>query len=221
MRRMILAAGVAVMLAATGGAAFARQAQRAPTASPAATDQQVVTEAYAAFQSGRYAALTPRLGALQAVLARAPAGSRSDIYPSAALMLGSYAVEYRRYDEAVRVLERGLTFQPDNVSLLMERGQAFLGLRRPADALGSFEAALSSRQMDARDVRSRALRARGVALIDLHRLDDAEASLNASLRLDPNNAATQNELQYIAGLRRGGNASPADVPQNGGTPSKG
>mgnify|MGYP000869388345 CR=1 FL=1 len=52
--------------------------------------------------------------------------------------------------------------------------------------------------------RARFNRTAGVALIDLNRLDDAEASLNEALRLDPNDRVAREELLYIAELRRGG-----------------
>lgn len=215
MRRIILAIGLATALASAGGSAWARgPSGAAPVATPAANDERIVTEAYTAFQAGGYPALAPRLDTLRSLLDRAPGGSRSESYPLAALMLGAYAVEYRQYEEAVRILDRGLAFQPDSVAILMERGQALLALRRPADALGSFEAALSSSQMDARSTRSRALRSRGVALIDLQRLDDAERALNASLELDPGNAATREELRYIAELRAGGPTRPTEVQPN-------
>lgn len=216
MRRFALAFGLVVALGATSGAALARGPDGgAPITASASADERVISEALTAFQAGSYAALTPRLDAIRAVLEHAPADSRSDAYPTAALMLGAYAVENRRFEEAVTVMDRGLAFQPDSVGLLMERGQALLGLRRPADALGSFEAALSSSRMDGGAGRSRALRSRGVALIDLQRLDEAETSLNASLALDPGNAATLGELQYIRQLRAGATTRPTQVLPNG------
>ena len=40
-------------------------------------------------------------------------------------------------------------------------------------------------------------------MIDLGRLDEAERILRQSLELEPNSEVAQNELLYIAALRRG------------------
>jgi len=50
---------------------------------------------------------------------------------------------------------------------------------------------------------SRFLRNKGIILIDLNRIDEAEAALNESIRLEPNNPGARRELQYIQQLRAG------------------
>lgn len=66
------------------------------------------------------------------------------------------------------------------------------------------------------------LRGRGYILVELKRLDEAEASFNDSLKVEPKNPIAVNELRYIAELRRGRPAVngqmtmpslPADVPR--------
>ena len=51
------------------------------------------------------------------------------------------------------------------------------------------------------------VRARGVTLIELGRLDEAEGALRASLDLEPDSAVARRELDYIAELRARGEAA--------------
>lgn len=128
-----------------------------------------------------------------------------NIYPMAFLYLASHAVEYQRYDDALTWLSRGLALQPDNQYLLFEKGAALGGLRRFDEAAALFQGMLDNPSLSLTLDRARAYRSLGIALIDVPRLDDAEAALTQSLALEPGNALAQHELQYIAELRRGGN----------------
>ena len=88
--------------------------------------------------------------------------------------------------------------------LISERVSALLGARRFQEAYEATAAALRDPALSLTLDRARFNRTAGVALIDLNRLDDAEASLNEALRLDPNDRVAREELLYIAELRRGG-----------------
>ena len=96
--------------------------------------------------------------------------------------------------------------------LLVEQGAALGALRRFDAALASYEEALAIPGVDDQ-TRAYMMRGRGGVLIDLNRLDEAEASFRDSLKLAPDSAVAKNELQYIANLR-------ADKPVNGSVMTK-
>lgn len=124
-------------------------------------------------------------------------------YPLAFLLLASYDVEARNYDQALIWLDRGLALQPNNQHLNFEKGAALMGARRFQEAATLFQWMLDNPMLELSLDRSRLYRNLGVVLIDLNRLDDAEAALNESIRLEPNNPGARGELEYIAGLRGG------------------
>lgn len=127
----------------------------------------------------------------------------NNTYPLAALLLASYAVEMRQYDEGIAWLDRGLALQPDNEFLILERVAALMGAQRFEECVALLQASLDNEAMALTLDRPRFLRSLGVALIDLARLDEAEAALQESLRLSPGDPRTQGELDYIEQLRRG------------------
>jgi tetratricopeptide (TPR) repeat protein len=140
-------------------------------------------------------------------------------YPLALLVLGSNDVEHRRYDQAITWLDRGLALQPNNQYLNFEKVAAYMGLRRYQDAATLLQWLIDNPVLELTLDRDRAYRNLGVVLIDLNRLDEAEAALNESIRLEPNNPGARGELEYIAGLRRGEGQrelqlqAPASQPQ--------
>lgn len=135
-----------------------------------------------------------------------------NVYPIALLYLGSHAVEFQRYDDAHRYLDRGLALQPDNQYFLLEKGAALGGQHRFAEAAELFQAMLDNPALSLTLDRARAYRSLGVALIDVpDRLDDAEAALRQSLTLEPGNQLAQSELQYIAQLRAGARQRPFEL----------
>ena len=164
------------------------------------------------------------VAAVPATKAKGPAKDRkgsvqvsrgANTYPLAALVLGSYYVETKQPEEALTYLERGLRIQPNNSSLIMEKGAALLSLRRFAEAVALYDAALESDDLALLGKRSRFMRNRGVALIDLDRLDEAEKSLKESIKADPEDkigiASAERELAYIKGLRAGARPTGIEV----------
>lgn len=161
--------------------------------------------------------------AVSLVLAAAPGAGqivmRPNTYADAALYLASNAVEMRQFDAALSYLDRGLALQPHNQFLMLERVSALMGLRRMQDAEAALRAALGDPALSLTLDRARFLRNHGVVLIELGRLDEAEAALSESIRLEPNNPGARNELQYIAQLREGARQrevelqAPASMPQ--------
>lgn len=131
-------------------------------------------------------------------------------YPVLGLMLGSYYNEMGKPRDALRVLDAALALSPlpkqklgaTVPDLLSERAIALAGLKRWKDALASYDSILRLPQVD-NHKRGVAHRGRGFALVEMGRLDDAEAAYKASLKVDPGNKIALGELDYIAGLRAG------------------
>jgi tetratricopeptide (TPR) repeat protein len=133
-------------------------------------------------------------------------------YVEIALLLGSYANENGDYETGLAWLDRAVRWQPRNQHMVMERAQSLIGLRRHADVHEALQAALNDPEMTLTLDRARFLRNDGIVLIDLNRLDEAEAALNESIRLQPNNPVARSELEYIADLRAGRRtAAPAGI----------
>jgi tetratricopeptide (TPR) repeat protein len=127
-------------------------------------------------------------------------------YGVAALMLGSRAVSLGQPQEALVWLERGLAFQPDNLMLVTEKGTALALQRRFAEALAFYDAQPPqnplAKPVDPNGM-ARLQRARGYCLIELGRLDEAEAAYKTSLELEPDHGGAKNELAYIREARAG------------------
>lgn len=125
-----------------------------------------------------------------------------NVYVSISLLLGAYANENHDFEEAIRWLDRGLALQPHNQFLVSEKAAALGQLGRTQEGYDLIKAELDDPAAVGLD-RSRYKRLAGETLIDLNRLDDAEAALNESIRLEPNNPGARNELAYIARVRAG------------------
>lgn len=127
-------------------------------------------------------------------------------YGIAALMLGSRAVSLQQPQEALVWLDRGLAFQPDNLMLVTEKGMALTMQRRFAEALALYDAQPPqdplAEPVDPNGM-ARIQRARGYCLVELGRLDDAEAAYNKSLELEPDHGGAKAELDYIRKARAG------------------
>lgn len=150
-------------------------------------------------------------GAMQANGADRQVVGRFNVYPMAALLLGSWANERRDADGAVKALRRGLALQPGNALLASELGAAFTLQHRWPEALAVYEAALEANPELGKLARARLLRGKGFALIELGRLDEAEAAYRQSLEAEPNHGGAQHELAYIAGLRKGRPPAPTGI----------
>lgn len=143
-------------------------------------------------------------------------------YPLISMILGSYYLETRDPAAAVRVLEAGLALppavpdipRPMMVPLASERATALGAAGRWQDALVAWERLAKTPDLDVA-TRARILRGRAVALIELKRINEAELTLRAALALEPDNALTRNELDYVAALRGGGAARPVRASQPG------
>jgi len=160
--------------------------------------------------------LTETLLAMSAVAAGQYPGGRKGVavenpFPTLSLYLASYYNEIGRPAEALRVLDASLALptvmgqhlDQTRSFLISERGAALSALKRWPDMLADCDEGLQLPGLKDPD-RARLLRARGFALIELGRLEDAEAAYNDSLKLVPDNAIALRELQYITRLKVGG-----------------
>lgn len=144
--------------------------------------------------------------------------TQPNVYPMIALLLGSVAVERHDYREALTWLDRGLALQPFERLVLTERIAALHGMRRWAEALKAADEALASGDMLIAIHPASLHRKRGFSLVELGRLDEAQAAYEESLKTEPDNATAQRELEYIRGLRRGAARTPMELVAPGAAP---
>lgn len=135
-----------------------------------------------------------------------------NIYGRASLLLGWWYNHTRQYAEASKALDHGLTLQPDNPYLVSEKGMVLVVRRQFPEALALYDDWFSRQMEDPPGTpnRARLLRARGFVLIELKRLDEAEAAYTEALEIEPDHKGARQELAYIQELR-GGTASPKGI----------
>ena len=123
-------------------------------------------------------------------------------YSRAWYQLAVVASKQGRFGRALFCIDCGLELEPDHPELWNEKGYLLGRLKRYQEALDCYIRAASVRDWAPPSQVARALRGQGIQLVDLDRLDEAEDALRRSLDLDPDNQNAQNELGYIADLRR-------------------
>lgn len=117
--------------------------------------------------------------------------------------LAFIAADERRFDAALALLHQVEAVAPISAGVAAEAGYVLNQLRRNTAALAAYRRALDLARKFPSQVSfaAIALRGQGVALIELERLDEAEAVLRESLRLEPASTVAHNELDYIRHLR--------------------
>ncbi|WP_146039261.1 MULTISPECIES: tetratricopeptide repeat protein [unclassified Variovorax] len=123
--------------------------------------------------------------------------------------LKGYAlVELERIPEARRAIERAIELAPANAQFRSELGHIYQIDKSWTKALEVFTEAERATEfsLDDEKVRhqTRALRGQGFALIEMGRLDEAEARYRRCLALDANDPVAQMELRLIESLRARG-----------------
>jgi len=124
-------------------------------------------------------------------------------YSKAFYLLTFINVERKDWFKAMAFIDQAISLEPDHPLLLCEKALILSRLGRHQAAHDLFIIAAEIRPWAPLDQRARALRGAAVALIDLKRLDDAEALLKKSLEIEPENKMALNELDYIQVLRKG------------------
>lgn len=112
--------------------------------------------------------------------------------------------EMARYDDAIIELRKALALAPDDAQYQVELAFAYQQKHEWQPSLALYQSALDDADITAGDVpemKCRALRGQGYDLVELHRLDEAEATYRACLKLQPNEPKSVNELEYIRQLR--------------------
>ncbi|HSQ74802.1 MAG TPA: tetratricopeptide repeat protein, partial [Bacteroidota bacterium] len=94
--------------------------------------------------------------------------------------LVNYFLDHERYDEALRMVERLLTFVPYSADAWQKKGLILSNLYRYEDALAALETALGLNPVD-----PEILVNRGITLDDLGRLEEALASFERALEIEP------------------------------------
>ncbi|MEI9902846.1 MAG: hypothetical protein WDN06_01850 [Asticcacaulis sp.] len=133
----------------------------------------------------------PELAALTPVLKGAMP------YGSLGFIVGWVEYEHADYASAERDFARGLRNAPDDVNLEAQYVLTLCKLKRPQDGLAAADGFLAGHPDLSDPDHAAMLRKRGHALVDLNRLDDAEAAYRQSLTLDPGNDIALSELDYI------------------------
>lgn len=140
------------------------------------------------------------------------------VYPDTLYMIAFCLIELGDMTSAERYLARALAVIPDDVMYLSELGHIYQTRHDFQKALENYERAVASverlrAQPSAGSLRilgsdlvhwhGRALRGVGFSLIELNRLDEAEAAYRRALAVNPGDEQSQNELRFIAERRAG------------------
>lgn len=116
-------------------------------------------------------------------------------------------VELRRYPEALATLQRLVKLAPHNALYLIEYGQLLARLKQPEQALPLMRKAEEEAKLAPDGSRSiltaSAMRGQGYVLVELGRLDEAEAAYRKSLTVMPDHRGALAEIEYIQGRRSG------------------
>lgn len=124
-----------------------------------------------------------------------------------AYQLKGYALlELKRAGEAQAALQKAVDLSPQNSQFLSELAYSHQKqghLARSLDLYNSAEEAAKTFTPD--DLKTteltRALRGQGYVLVEMGKLSEGEERYRASLKLDPADELSKNELRYISGLR--------------------
>ena len=140
---------------------------------------------------------------------------RLSVYPRACYYLAFVLVEKQDFAGAMTWLNKGRVMEPHNPKFFIGLGVAHAHMKQHQKSYESYRQAHDLVGTSGHD-RAVALRGMGVQLIDLRRLDAAEACLRVSLQLDSDNANAQQELAYIARLRPGATPAQSQCEKCGG-----
>lgn len=106
------------------------------------------------------------------------------------------------FEKALFAIDCGRELENDHPEFWSEKGYLLGRLKRHQESLDCYMRAASVRDWAPAHQVARALRGQGVQLIDLDRLDEAEAAFKRSQELEPDSEVARNELGFIADLRR-------------------
>ncbi len=135
-------------------------------------------------------------------------------YGFAWYLRGYLLVELGRLDEALVMLRKAVELSPMNAQYQSELGNLHQMRKDWSAALAAYESARDASGFSPEDSKrhdeGRALRGQGFVLIEMGRLDDAEAALRQALALDPQDRGAANELEYIRQMREKAGSAKAE-----------
>jgi len=140
-------------------------------------------------------------------------------YSRACYYLGFGAVERHDFALAERWIDRGLALEPDHPLLLCEKGLILGNTKRRDQSMEVYRRGTKASPWN-HAWTARAHRGLGFELVELRRLDEAEAEFRRSLELDPEHPVAKNELAVIADLRSGRVTGTASGLTRGGGQSE-
>ncbi|MGG6462443.1 tetratricopeptide repeat protein [Solilutibacter silvestris] len=119
-----------------------------------------------------------------------------------AYYLSSYAqTELKHQIEAEALLRKAVELAPMNSLFIGELGYHIQMTGDNVGALEMFKRAEAATEYSPEETRifdkTRALRGQGYALVELGKLDEAEAAYKAAIKLDPDDKKSKDELEYI------------------------
>lgn len=129
------------------------------------------------------------------------------VCPDVFFMTGYAYVDLGKIDESMVYINKAIAMSPFNSQYLSELGHLYQTQRKFDQALKAFQqsedaAEKWSPEPIKKDELARAKRGVGYNLIELHRLDEAEAKFKECLELNPADKGALNELAYIDSLRK-------------------
>lgn len=115
--------------------------------------------------------------------------------------------EMNQFDDEIRELNKALALAPQDPQFNNEMGFVHIQKRQFKEALEAYKTAEQNAELgDDPEAnihfRCVALRGQGYALVELHRLDEAEKAYKACLKIKPDEPKSLGELDYIKGLRK-------------------
>ena len=125
-------------------------------------------------------------------------------YGRAHYYLGFLYIRQRQSTPALKYLDAGLALEPHQPLLKMEHARAMAQSGDRLTALREFEEVIAMGDEILPSLQAVAIRGKGFELIELARLDEAEAAFRESLRVEPKSPVALHELEYIRHLRQGG-----------------
>lgn len=139
---------------------------------------------------------------LQAAKDKVPASVYGPAWCDAYFLRGYALIELGRTGAARAALERAVQLAPREAHYRSELAELYAREKNWNEALAAFDASATVAEESVEKERKnaelgRALRGKGYVLVELGRLDEAEAMYRRCLALDPADRKAMNELRYV------------------------